>query len=368
MELKVYKIAAINLGSTSTKFAYYENETCVVKENIIHSAEELKAFATIWDQHAYRLQAVEDCLTRHGIDAAALDVVVTRGGHTVPIVGGVYRINERMLSQSASMRYGNHACDLGLKIVTSLSQKGPMALTVDPPTTDEFEPEARLSGLPELPRRSSFHALNHKAVAKQYARDIGSAYQNLNLIVAHMGGGISVAAHRKGRAIDANNGLTGDGPFSTNRTGTLPVGALVDLCFSGQHTHAEMKKKLNGLGGMMAYLGENDTLSVEKRAEAGDKYCGEVLDAMCYQVGKEIGACAAVLCGEVDSILITGGMANSKRLTAAIERMVRFIAPVKIYPGEFEMQSLALSSLDMLRGKEPLRELREEGGVIVSEF
>lgn len=358
--MKPYRIVAINLGSTSTKFAYYEDEVCLVKENLIHSAEEIKAFPTIWDQHDYRLKAVTDCLACHSIAVEGLSAVVTRGGHTVPIEGGVYRINEPMLAQSASMRYGNHACDLGLKIATALSHQGPMALTVDPPTTDEFGPLARLSGLPELPRRSSFHALNHKAVAKQYAADIGRKYGELNLVVAHMGGGISVAAHQKGRAVDANNGLTGDGPFSTNRTGTLPVGALVDLCFSGQVTHAQMKKKLNGLGGMMAYLGENDALTVEKRAEAGDAQCALVLDAMCYQVGKEVAACAAVLHGQVDAILLTGGMANSKRLTGAIGEMVRFIAPVHVYPGEFEMQSLALSALEMLRGHEPLRELREE--------
>ncbi|MEA4927663.1 MAG: butyrate kinase [Candidatus Limiplasma sp.] len=356
--MKTYRIAAINLGSTSTKFAYYENETCVVKENLIHKAEEIKTFATIWDQYEYRLRAVEDCLQRHGIAVAELDAVVTRGGHSQPLEGGVYRINPLMLEQSASMRYGNHACDLGLKIAVGLSAQGPIALTVDPPTTDEFEPLARYSGLPELPRRSSFHALNHKAVARQYAREHGTTYAALNLIVVHMGGGISVAAHQHGRAVDANNGLTGDGPFSTNRTGTLPVGALVDLCFSGTVTHAEMRRKLNGLGGMMAYLGENDTLAVEQRADAGDAKCSEVLDAMCYQVGKEIGACAAVLHGAVDAILMTGGMANSKRLTETIAAMVRFIAPVHVYPGEFEMQSLALSALEMFRGNEPLRELQ----------
>ncbi len=356
--MKIYKIAAINLGSTSTKFAYYENETCKVKENIVHKAEEIREFSTIWDQHDYRLHAVEDCLSRHGIDISGLDAIVTRGGHTVPLEGGVYRINDLMLSQSASMKYGNHACDLGLKIAVSLSRHGPVALTVDPPTTDEFEPLARFSGLPDMPRRSSFHALNHRAVGKQYARDAGKNYQDLNLVVAHMGGGISVAAHQKGRIIDANNGLTGDGPFSTNRTGTLPVGALVDMCFSGEFTHQQMKKKLNGLGGMMAYLGENDALAVENRAEAGEEYCGQVLDAMCYQVGKEIAACAAVLHGQVDAVLITGGMANSKRLTGYIESMVRFIAPVILYPGEFEMQSLALSSLEMFRGTEPLKELK----------
>lgn len=353
----MFRIVAINLGSTSTKFAYYEDDTCVVKENIVHPKEDIKGFATIWDQYQYRLDAVLDCMKRHQIEVSRLDAVATRGGHTIPIPGGVYKITPTMLAMSASMKYGNHACDLGLKIADALSAYGPLALTVDPPTTDEFEPLARYSGLPEMPRRSSFHALNHRAVAKQYAKDRGRRYDEMNLIVTHMGGGISVAAHKRGKMVDANNGLTGDGPFSTNRTGTLPVGALIDMCYSGQYTRQEAMKKINGLGGTMAYLNETDVKTIEDRAVAGDARALEVLQAMCYQVGKEIGGCAAVLHGQVDAILITGGMAHSKMMTGYIADMVGFIAPVVLYPGEFEMQSLALSSLEMLRGNEPLQEL-----------
>lgn len=355
--MKIYKILAINLGSTSTKIAYYENDQCKIKTNLSHSADEIKQFETIWNQYEYRLAAIEDYLKENNINPIELNAVTSRGGHTEPIVGGVYLINEKMLEQSASMKYGNHPCDLGLLIAKALSKYGPIPLIVDSPTTDEFEPLARYSGLPEMPRRSSFHILNHRAVGKQYASEIGKKYTELNLVVAHMGGGISVAAHRAGKLVDANNALTGDGPFSTNRTGTLPVGALVDMCFSGQYTHAQVKKKINGEGGMMAYLGENDTLTVENRAAEGDLECSDVLDAMCYQTAKEIASCSAVLCGKVDAILLTGGMANSKRITGFIKDMVGWIAPVVIYPGEFEMQSLALSSYDVLRGEEKIKVL-----------
>lgn len=355
--MKIQKIVAINLGSTSTKIAYYENDQCKLKTNLAHSAQELQGFDCIWDQYDYRLHIIENYLKENNIEVSELDAVATRGGHTEPIVGGVYKVNEKMLAQSASGKYGLHACDLGLKIVTALSQYGPVPLTVDPPITDEFEPLARYSGLPELPRRSSFHALNHRAVGKQYAKDMGKKYEDLNLIVVHMGGGTTVAAHKKGKMVDANNGLTGEGPFSTNRTGTLPVGALVDMCFSGEYTREEVKRKLNGLGGMMAYLGENDVLTVENRAAAGDEKCSEVLDAMSYQTAKEIAACAAILSGNVDAILITGGIANSKRITDYIKGMVGFIAPVVLYPGEYEMQSLCLNSLEALQGLQPIREM-----------
>lgn len=355
--MRTYKIIAVNLGSTSTKIAYYEDDHCKLKASLVHSAQELKEFNTIWDQYQYRLHAVESYLKENNIQVSELDAVATRGGHTESLVGGVYRINNKMLAQSASGKYGLHATDLGLKIAFALSQRGPIPLTVDPPVTDEFEPLARYSGLPELPRRSSFHALNHRAVGKQYAKDINKRYDEMNLVVAHMGGGTTVAAHKKGKMVDANNGLTGDGPFSTNRTGTLPVGTLVDMCFSGEYTQEQVKRKLNGLGGMMAYLGENDALTVENRAAAGDEKCSEVLDAMSYQTAKEIAGCAAVLSGQVDAILITGGIAHSKRITDYIKGMIGFIAPVILYPGEYEMQSLCLNSLEALRGVEPIKEM-----------
>jgi len=355
--MKKYKIAAINLGSTSTKIAYYEDEICMWKENLVHPAEELKEYATIWDQYGYRKNEISKFLADQGIVISEVDAVVSRGGHTEPIVGGVYRITEKMLEQSASGKYGNHACDLGLKIAYSFRTEGPAAFTVDTPTTDEFEPLARYSGLPQLPRRSSFHILNHRAVGRQYAADHGKSYEDTNLVAAHLGGGISVAVHKKGKLIDANNGLEGDGPFSTNRCGTVPVGALVDLCFSGKHTYQEVKKMINGNGGMMAYLNENDVKTVSEKAVAGDKTCEEVLNAMSYQIAKEIAACAAVLCGQVEAILLTGGIAYDKGITDYIRKHVEFIAPVKLYPGEFEMQSLCLNALAALRGEAEIKEL-----------
>ena len=242
--MKVYKIVAINLGSTSTKIAYYENDRCVLKENLSHQSSDLKGFATVWEQYDYRMDAICGFLDAHGIRVEKLDAFVTRGGHTKPLSGGVYRVNELMLEQSRSERYGNHPTDLGLQIAWGFARYGPVPLTVDPPTTDEFEPLARYSGLAEMPRRSSFQVLNHRAVGKQFAKDQGKDYRALNLIVAHMGGGITVAAHKKGRLVDANNGIAGDGPFSTNRTGTLPVGALVDACYSGAFTYQQMMRKM----------------------------------------------------------------------------------------------------------------------------
>ena len=351
------KILAINLGSTSTKIAYYEEEECIFKENLNHPATELRELKTIWDQHDYRKKAIEAFLDRRNVKVSDLDAIVSRGGHTEPVIGGLYRINEKMLEQSASEKYGNHATDLGIKLASSFSREGPAAFTVDPPTTDEFEPLARYSGLPDLPRRSSFHILNHRAVGKQYAKDAGKNYRNINLVVVHMGGGISVAAHKKGQLVDANNALEGDGPFSTNRCCSVPVGALVELCFSGKYTYAEMKKMLNGNGGMMAYLGENDVKIVAAKADAGDEKCAQVLDAMSYQTAKEIGACAAVLGGDVEAIVLTGGIAYCDRIADLIKKHVEFIAPVHRYPGEYEMQSLGLSALAALRGEEEIKEM-----------
>lgn len=355
--MKEYKIVAINLGSTSTKIAYYVNEHCEWKENIVHPSEALQKFPTIWDQYDYRKAAITEFLEEKGIRIDNLDAIVSRGGHTHPNDGGLYRINEAMLTESKSEKYGNHATDLGLELAYGFSRKGPAAFTVDPPTTDEFEPLARYSGLPELPRKSSFHILNHRAVGRQYAKDAGKKYEELNLIVAHMGGGISVAAHRNGRLIDANNALEGDGPFSTNRCCSVPVGALVDLCFSGKYTQKEMHKKLNGNGGMMAYLGENDVKLVSEKAAAGNKKYAEVLAAMCYQTAKEISACAAVLYGKVDAIVLTGGIVHGQDIVDAIRERVDFIAEVHVYPGEYEMQALGLNALAGLKGEVEIREM-----------
>lgn len=358
--MKDYKIVAINLGSTSTKIAYYENETCVFKDNIDHPTETIRQFATIWDQFDFRKQAIEEYLKEKGILIKDLDAVVSRGGHTQPLIGGVYRINEVMLEQSASEKYGNHATDLGIKLAAEFAKKGPQAFTVDTPTTDEFEPLARYSGLPQIKRRSSFHVLNHRAAGKQYAKDIGKRYQDMNLVGIHMGGGISVAAHKKGKLVDANNAIDGDGPFSTNRCCAVPVGDMVKICYSGEYTYPQIRKLLNGNSGLIAYVGESDVRTVEARAAAGDTLCDEVLDAMCYQIAKEIGAAATVMNGQVDAIVFTGGIAHSKRIIGTISERVSFIAPIAVYPGEYEMQSLALNTLAVLRGEEEIKELLAE--------
>lgn len=351
------KIVAINLGSTSTKIAYYEDETCIFKENINHPTEELKKFAKIWDQQEYRKNVIELFLKEKGIQISELDAMVTRGGHTIPIEGGTYRVNDVMLEMSASEKYGNHATDLGLKLVKDFSQYGPQPFTVDPPVTDEFEPLARYSGIPFMKRRSSFHILNHRAVGQQYAKDKGIPYEDMNLVVVHMGGGISIAAHKKGKLVDGNNALDGDGPFSTNRCGTVPVGELAKLCFSGEYTYDEVRKLLNGNSGLVAYTGTADVKTIQERAAAGDSVCAESLDAMCYQVAKEIGAYATVVCGKVDAILLTGGIAYSDLIVNKLKERVEFIAPVIAYPGEYEMQSLALNTLGALNGTVEIKEI-----------
>ena len=351
------KIAVINLGSTSTKAAYFEDDICKFSESIPHPAEELRKFVSNWEQYDYRKEQIVRFFERHGVAMDQLDAIVSRGGHTQPIHSGVYRITENMLRQSRSMQYGNHASDLGIRIAYDLARDKRFAFIVDSPCTDEFEPLARYSGLPEMPRQSRFHVLNHKACARAYCADHGLDYDKVNLVVAHMGGGSSVAAHRKGRLVDGDNGLDGDGPFSTNRTGALPVGALVDACYSGKYTHQEMRRKLNGLGGMMAYVNDNDVLSVYKKAAAGDKACMEVIDAMIYQTAKEIGAMATVLYGDVDAVLLTGGIANDEYITGQIEKRVKFIAPVFVYPGEREMLSLGQQTYYALIGKEEVFEL-----------
>ena len=351
------RILAVNLGSSSTKVAYYEEEQCVFQENILHSAEEIKKFPKIWDQFEYRKQAILSWMKEKGLALEELDAVVTRGGHTEPIEGGTYRVTKKMLDQSASEKYGNHATDLGLKIVDDFSKSGPQAFTVDPPVTDEFETQARYSGLPQIKRRSSFHVLNHRAVGKQYAKDVGIPYESLNLIVAHMGGGISVAVHKQGRLIDANNAIDGDGPFSTNRCCSVPVGDLVKMCYSGQYTLTDMKGILNGKSGLIAYTGDSDVKRVSERADAGDQICAEALEAMCYQTAKEISGDAAVVNGRVDAILLTGGIAYSEKIVGMIRKRVEYIAPVIAYPGEYEMQSLALNTLGVLRGEIEAKEM-----------
>ena len=357
----MYKIIAINPGSTSTKLAYYEDETCIFNTDIRHNIEELKQFATIWDQFDYRLDAILRTLEARGVDPASLSAVVGRGGHTPPIPGGVYRVNEVMLEMSRTGKYGYHPCDLGPILAGALSDRyGMPAMIVDPPTTDEFSEIAKVTGLPGVRRRSAFHALNHRAVAKQYARDIGRNYPELQLIGVHMGGGISIVTHEGGRMVDGNDAMIGEGPFSANRCGTIPGWALIDMAFSGDYTRESMREKLSMHAGLSAHLGETDLIAIEKRIAGGDEHAREILDAMCYQIAKSVGAAATILCGRVDAIYMTGGMAHSRSVVSEISRRVEFIAPIVLYPGEYEMQSLAYGAYEVLTGAEPLKELTEE--------
>ena len=352
------KIFAINLGSTSTKIVYYEDSVCKCEDNIKHNIEDLKQFLTVWDQLEYRKKDILNFMKEHNIDFNDIDAFTSRGGHTIPLVSGVYEITELMLEQSASQIYGNHITDVGIKLAFIFAKENgkAKALTVDPPVADEFEPLARYSGLPEIPRISSFHALNHKAVSRKYAEDINRKYEDLNLVVCHMGGGITCAAHKKGRMIDGTNGLEGDGPFSTNRSGALPIGKLIDLCYSGQYTVKEMHRKVNGMGGMVAYVNDSDCKAVEEKGLAGDHKSREVVEAMMYQTAKEIAAMASVLKGKVDAIIITGGQAHSKYLIDLLRERVGFIAEVVAYPGEFEMLSLGLNSYKALTGEVEIKD------------
>lgn len=351
-----YQLLIINLGSTSTKVAVYEDERQMAAESLHHSQIQLSQYPGPLEQKDFRKQAILDFLTEHHFDLHQFDCIVARGGCCKPIEGGIYPINQAMLRDIASERYGLHISNTGCFIAYELGEEFHLpVLTADTVKTDEYFPLARYSGLCELPRTCTMHALNQKATARRYAASLGRPYEDLNLIVAHLGGGISVGAHQRGRVIDSNNGLDGDGPFSPERAGSLPVGPLIDLCYSGQFSHKEMRKKINGKGGLMAYLNTNSGLEVEARIQKGDEAAREVFEAMAYQISREIAAAAATLKGQVDAILLTGSLAYSSLLTHWITERTSFIASVISYPGENEMLALAESGLRWLSGKEALR-------------
>ncbi len=351
------RIFAINLGSTSTKVAFYEDSVCVLKDTIRHSTEDLAVFRTVFDQKDLRQELILAYMEKNGIDLDSLDAIVTRGPQTEPVKGGVYRINDAMIAQAVSGDYGVHVCSVGSLIVRDLTKgRKAIPLTCDIPTTDEFIPLARYSGLKEIQRISSFQALNQRAMARYYAESIGRDYRDLNLVVVMLGGGISVVAHEHGAMVDGPDALTGDGTFSNNRCCGLPTGPLVRLCYSGKYDLEGMLRHINGEGGLISYLGTTDVLRILEQIEKGDSYAREVLEAMCYQTAKDIGAYATVLKGKVDAILLTGGMANSDFITSNIRERVEFIAPVIIIPGEREMEALCLNAYEALTGQQELQE------------
>lgn len=355
----MFRMLVINPGSTSTKIAVFDDLNPVFVETLRHSSEELAPYNTIFEQYEFRKNVILNALKEKNVPIESLNAVVGRGGLLKPIEGGTYNVNEKMIEDLKIGVQGQHASNLGGVIAYEIAKSVNIpAFIVDPVVVDEMDEIARISGMPEIQRKSIFHALNQKAVAKRYAKEHGKKYEELNLIVAHLGGGISVGAHRKGRVVDVNNALDGEGPFSPERTGSLPVGDLVKLCFSGKYTLDEIKKKITGKGGLMAYFGTNDARDVEKMMVEGNKEAELVYKAMAYQVAKEIGMCATVLKGEVDAVILTGGLAYGKTFVEWIKERISFIAPVVVYPGEDEMLALAEGGLRVLRGEEIAKEYK----------
>ena len=348
-----YKILAINPGSTSTKIAVYKNNKSIFLKNIKHSADDLKGFSKIADQFEFRKEIILKELKEADIQIDKISAVVGRGGLIKPIESGVYEVNERMKTDIMNCIMGEHASNLGALIADDIAQSIPSAKAyiADPVVVDELEDVARIAGHPKFKRVSIFHALNQKAIARIYAKTIDKKYEELNLVVAHLGGGISVGAHKLGKVIDVNNALDGDGPFSPERSGSLPSHQLAKLCFSGEFTYDQVKKMITGQGGLVAHAGTNDAYEVEMKAKAGDEKAKLIQDAMAYNIAKWIGASAAVLKGKVDAILLTGGIAHNPDIVDYIKEMVGFIANVVVYPGEDEMQALAMNGLMVLRGE-----------------
>ena len=347
------KSLIINPGSTSTKIGVFEDENLLFEETLRHSTEEISRYETIFDQKDFRKQIITDLLAAKNFDLKSLNVVVGRGGMLKPIPGGTYAVTDDLLADLRVGVQGQHASNLGGILAREIADSiGVPAYIVDPVVVDELMPIARYSGMPEIPRGSIFHALNQKAVAKRYAKEIGKAYESLRLIVVHMGGGVSVGAHEGGRVVDLSSAFDGDGAFSPERAGGVPCGALVKLCYSGKYTEKEIYGKLIGKGGFNAYLGTNDMRDVTKRANEGDEKAAEAKQAFLLQVAKDIGAMACVLNGKVDQIILTGGIAYNQTIMGKLIPRIEFIAPVAMYPGENELEALASAGYAVMVGHE----------------
>ena len=351
------KTLVINPGSTSTKVGVFEDETLLFEETLRHPTEEIAKYASVIDQKDFRKEIILDFLKEKDCDPKSLDVIVGRGGLLKPIPGGTYTVSDALLADLVKGVQGQHASNLGGILAREIGDKlGVPSYIVDPVVVDELTDKARLSGMPELPRRSIFHALNQKAVARRYAKEHGARYEDLNLIVIHMGGGVSVGAHDHGKVVDVNNILDGEGCFSPERSGTVPVGDLVKMCFSGKYTQQEIYKKICGNGGFNAYLHTNDARVVEKMVKEGSAEAKLVQDAFYYQIAKDAGAMAAVLCGKVDQIILTGGIAYNPYTREILEQYLGFIAPITVYPGEDELLALCQGALRVVNGEEAAKE------------
>ena len=347
------RILAINPGSTSTKIAVFDGEQQIFVKNIKHSTEELSGFKKITEQTEFRKKVILNLLKENSVPLQTIQIVIGRGGLVKPIPSGIYKVNDLMKEHLYNGFSGDHASNLGGLIADNIAKDIGLKASyiADPVVVDELQSVARISGHPLFKRISIFHALNQKAVARGFAKEIGKEYEMLNLVVAHMGGGISVGAHYKGRVIDVNQALDGEGPFSPERSGTLPTGQLVNLCFSEEYTHDEVKKMLVGKGGYVGYFGTNDAFQIEKDAEAGEEKAQLIQKAMAYQIAKAIGEAAVVLKGKVDAILLTGGIAYGLPIVLEIRKYVEWIAPVRVFPGEDEMRALAFNAYLILTGE-----------------
>jgi butyrate kinase len=351
-----FRILGINPGSTSTKVGLYNNLDQVFARVIRHSKIELAEFATVWDQYSFRKAAILELLSQENVELPSLSAVVGRGGLLRPMDGGVYQVNQKMIADARAGVQGHHPSNLGCVLAYGIAWRANLpAFIVDSPCVDEFEPLARYSGLAEIPRRSLSHALNIHAVARKVAGDLSKPLADTNLVVAHLGGGITVSPVKGGRIVDANN-ATSAGPFTPERTGTLPLMDFIDLCFSGKHTKEQIKRKVMGAGGLVSYLGVNSAAAVEEMITQGDSHAAEVYEAMAYDIAKEIGAMCTVLQCNLDAIVLTGGLANSKMLVTWITERVQKIAPVLLHPGEDELLALVSGALRVLRGEEKVKE------------
>lgn len=357
------KILIINPGSTSTKIAFYEDGQQRFETNLTHSAEEIAKYESVMHQGGMRRDAIVNFLSENGVDLDSIDLIMARGGLITPIQAGVYEVTQDMREALIEGRNGVHACNLSALIADDLAadinklraEKGAegtcKAYIADAPTSDEMLPELKLTGHPVFERRAAFHTLNSRAMVRRYARNVGKTNKDVTVIVAHMGGGSSVSLHRNGYVIDVNDALGGDGPMSPERAGSVPAFPLVEMCFSGQYTKAEIKKMLVGKGGAVAHLGTNDFREIVSRAGEGEKTYVDFLRSFCISVAKYIGAEATVVGGKVDAIILTGGIAYSQPITSQITEMVQFIAPVEVYPGENELESLAENGYGILGGE-----------------
>lgn len=347
------KIFTLSPGSTSTKLAVFEDEKRLFKASVTHDPEVLRTFATVLDQLPYRIQTIQEEMDKAGMSLAEMDAFAAYSGGLAPTETGIYPVNDQMLADCRNIRLFAHPAMLGAQIIHQFAQTyGKPALVIDPPDSDEFEPLARISGVKGVYRASGVHVLNQKEAGRRAAKTLGKPYADCNLVVCHVGGGLSITAQKHGRIVDANNVLLGDGPMAPNRSGSVPVMPIIRMCYSGKYSQPEMENQISKTGGWLGLTGTDSAIELEKRIADGDKWAELCFDAMAYQLGKYIGSYACVMEGQVDAVVLTGGVSNSARFVEQVEKYVRWIAPVVVFGGDFEMEALASGAVRYLTGEE----------------